>query len=56
MKSLAMAVFARRSFGQGSGQAFAEAISILPNQEIASLRNTRKDSKNYVYGQTLFSN
>ncbi len=28
-----------------SGQAFAEAISRLPNQEIASLRNARKDEK-----------
>ncbi len=45
-----MAIFAWRSFSQGSGQAFAEAISRLPNQEIASLRNARKDSKNYVFG------
>jgi len=28
---------------------FAEAISRLPNQEVASLRNARKDEKDYVF-------
>ena len=40
-----MAVFARHFF--------AEAISRLPDQEIASLRNARKNSKNYVFAQAL---
>jgi len=43
-----------RAQNDDSGQAFAEAISRLPNQEIASLRNARKDGKNYVFGQSLF--
>ena len=40
----------------GSGQAFADAISRLTNQEIASLRNAREDiktSKFGLFGQAL---